>query len=155
MEETFPGTLLNNCGFDLWQERYVKSSHKTSEGYPWNGRELVHASLSKSFENRERHISRWAVQCTFKDHAAKLFGCTEDIRCLASDSQHSKDYEETHFCRRRCSECEVPICRDCHVAVVMVVANAHWNGSSVCKNGHCVVCFEFLRTVSADRHFAL
>eukprot|EP00959_Pyramimonas_sp_CCMP1952_P030544 640239-Pyramimonas_sp.AAC.1 len=37
VERKFPGTLLNNCGFDLWQKRHVDRGVETSKAYPWRG----------------------------------------------------------------------------------------------------------------------
>ena len=113
VERKYPGTLLNNCGFDLWKARYVDRFPKGREGYPWNGNEIVQEPLNTCKSNRERHVSRWAIVMTFEGQTGRLFGCTEDIRCQAGDDRHAKDYDNSPFCRSLCSKCEVPLCRDC------------------------------------------
>ena len=40
VEKEFPGTLLNNCGFDLWQKRYVDRNLESSKAYPWRGQKV-------------------------------------------------------------------------------------------------------------------
>ena len=112
VEAQHPGTLLNNCGFDLWQKRYVDQDEERSKTYPWRGKKLVSKPLSQCVDNRERHLSRWAVQLQIEGKSWKLFGCTEDIRCLASPDRHAGDCEQTPFCRKLCRRCEVPVCRD-------------------------------------------
>ena len=74
MERQFPGTLLNNCGFDLWQKWYVDRDEETSTAYPWKGQKILHEPLSACVENRERHVSRWAVQFSFQGRVGKLMG---------------------------------------------------------------------------------
>ena len=76
VEKQFPGTLLNNCGFDLWQKRYVDRNVETSKAYPWKGQKLLSEPLSTCIENRERHVSRWAVQFSLGGRLEKLIGCT-------------------------------------------------------------------------------
>ena len=97
VEKYCPGTLLNNCGFDLWQKRYVDRDLKSSNTYPWKGRKLISEPLS-CFEKRERHISQWAVQFSFEGRSGRLLGCTEDICCAASPNDHSDDFEQPPFC---------------------------------------------------------
>ena len=41
VERKFPRTLLNNCGFDLWQKRYVDRDLETSKAYPMERTESV------------------------------------------------------------------------------------------------------------------
>ena len=74
VERQFPGTLLNNCGFDLWQKRYVDRDEETSTAYPWKGQKILHEPLSACVENRQRHVSRWAVQFSFQGRLGKLLG---------------------------------------------------------------------------------
>ena len=64
-------------------------------------------------ENRERHISRWAIRMDYLEHEGKLFGCAEDICCRASSERHADDFTAEPFCRKLCEECEVPVCQDC------------------------------------------
>ena len=66
IEMKSPGTLLNNCGFDLWHKRYVKRNDKKDKAFSWGGHELIHEPLSTCIENRERHVSQWAVQLSFE-----------------------------------------------------------------------------------------
>ena len=58
VERLFPGTLLNNCGFDLWSKRYVDRNLKSSTAFPWRGHNVISEPLSTCKGNRERHISR-------------------------------------------------------------------------------------------------
>ena len=113
MEKEFPGTLLNNCGFDLWRQRYVDRNKKTDPTYPWTDKQLLSEPLSSCAENRERHVSRWTLQFDFAGRSGRLIGCTEDVRCLASPDRHADDCETPPFCRKLCRECEVPVCYDC------------------------------------------
>ena len=113
VEKQLPGTLVNNCGFDLWQKRYVDRDLETSKAYPWKGQKILSEPLSSCVENRERHVSRWAFQFSFQGRLGKLLGCTEDIRCLACPEGHAVECETPPFCRKLCPQCEVPVCHDC------------------------------------------
>ena len=42
-----------------------------------------------------------------------MLGCTEDIRCLVGNDKHADYYEKSPFCRKLCSQCEVPVCYGC------------------------------------------
>ena len=46
VERDFPGTLLNNCGSDLWKKRYVDRDMRSSPGYPWKGNQLIDTPFS-------------------------------------------------------------------------------------------------------------
>eukprot|EP00959_Pyramimonas_sp_CCMP1952_P153200 3204679-Pyramimonas_sp.AAC.1 len=57
VEKHFPGTLLNHCGFDLWQKWYVDRDVETSKAYPWRGQKLLSEPLSTCLDSQERHVS--------------------------------------------------------------------------------------------------
>ena len=97
LESTSQGTLLNNCSYDLWRKRYVKRDDKKSSKYPWRGHDLATKPLSSCAKDRARHISHWVIEMTFQLHTARLFGCTEDIRCTSSSCSHKNEFEILPF----------------------------------------------------------
>ena len=127
MEYRHPGTLLNNCGFDLWQKRYVNRNLHGDATNPWQGQKLLSTPLSTCEENRERHVSRWCVQFTLASRQGLLFGCTEDIRYQAAPGTHVADYEQPPFCRKLRSKCEMPVCSDCWRRLALHDAGSSYN----------------------------
>ena len=112
MEEKHPGTLLNNCSYDLWCRRYNSVRKKEQHTSPWALTEPIHKPLSECVSDRERHISRWAVNLHYKEHYCTLFGCCEDIRC-ENFEKHTKDVEEAPFHTTLCNSCKIPVCSLC------------------------------------------
>ena len=122
VEEKHPGTLLNNCGLDLWRRRYrdrdrgegrrgMAGAARTTN--PWTNTEPLTGPLRLCEEkDRNRHISQWAVELTFSGRSCTMFGCSEDVRCSDAE-RHVQDFDEQPFCRKLCGGCEVPVCQDC------------------------------------------
>ena len=93
MEMLCPGTLLNNCSYNLWRQRYVVRQgargrvNPLEKAQPWLGK-----STSASGEEQERHISEWALQLAIgQKDIVTLFGCTEDVHCEDPDA-HGHDF---------------------------------------------------------------
>ena len=116
VERDFPGTLLNNCSYALWKQRYygLGRENAKSNTYPWRNKELIEdRPLEEHMQNRERHVSRWVIRMEYLEHEGELFGCTEDICCRAEPDPHADDFTTEPFCRKLCAKCEVPVCQDC------------------------------------------
>ena len=82
VEIASPGTLLNNCSYNLWRERYVVRQQCHGRVNPLAGKAPAEGKLSGVADNGlDRHISEWALQLpmTFTEMVT-LFGCTEDAR---------------------------------------------------------------------------
>ena len=112
MESKHPGTLLNNCSYDLWRRRYRKPGPQGKSESPWSLTEPLEKPLRECVDNRDRHISQWAVGMEYKNHHCTLFGCCEDIRC-SQEAKHAAELEQAPFHRTLCSGCEVPVCSAC------------------------------------------
>ena len=112
METRAPGTLLNNCGYDLWRRRYHSSTPRGSTHYPWKLTEPLEGPIPECTGQRDRHISEWTVDFQYKGGACTLFGCCEDIECV-NNAKHDADFEQAPFRRKLCAACQIPICRDC------------------------------------------
>ena len=111
LEMQCPGTLLNNCSYNLWRKRYVVSQetrgrvNPLQKTQPWMGN-----ISSTSGEEQERHISEWALQLAIghKD-IVTLFGCTEDVECEDAEA-HKHDFRKPPFTGQLCKHCRVPAC---------------------------------------------
>ena len=112
IERECPGTLLNNCGYALWQRRYELNSPKGDARFPWGNTGILRQPLSTVAVDKERHISQWAAQLTLQGRVLMLFGCTEDITCNC-ESNHVDDLEKRPYVRRVCADCAIPVCLDC------------------------------------------
>ena len=110
IEQRSPGTLLNNCSYELWRRRYNARDLTSKNQHPWANTEPISEPLRSCENDRERHISRWAVQLPFFSEACMLFGCTEDISC---ECAHEAEFEQPPYIRKLCPRCVVPICKDC------------------------------------------
>ena len=101
IELSHPGTLLNNCSYELWQRRYRQRSLQKSKHDPWELTEPLEQPMSSCTKTADRHISRWAIRCPLLGKACMLFGCTEDITCQSPDI-HKDEYEEAPYVRTLC-----------------------------------------------------
>ena len=109
LERVCPHTLLNNCSYLLWRERYV---HKDTRNRHVKVAPLATAQpqtgprTSKSWN----HISDWTIVVRVHNRDRVLFGCTEDVVCTAdgADHNHAVDFQREPYCRRLCSACKVP-----------------------------------------------
>ena len=72
LERNRPGSLLNNCSFDLWRRRYVLHRRKGTTN-PLLHAEPISAPFSMCRDDEGRHISEWAVKMFFGKEAALLF----------------------------------------------------------------------------------
>ncbi|MGB1651984.1 MAG: DUF6570 domain-containing protein, partial [Acidimicrobiales bacterium] len=88
VEQKHPGTLLNNCSYELWRQRYVKAQYDR------------HANVN------ERCV---LFGCTEDIQCRKPRSAREHKAVSVS----MKDNQ----CRRMCAECNIPICRDCQVGL--------------------------------------
>ena len=112
IEVSYPGTLLNNCSYDLWRRRYRQQCGYGPTCDPWSLTGPLEQPLSSCLKEAERHISRWAMRCPMLGMACMLYGCTEDI-CCGNPDVHQAEYEEAPYVRTMCPECRVFICDDC------------------------------------------
>ena len=138
LETQCPGTLLNNCSYNLWHQRYVVRQQTRGRVNPLLQKQPKQGGLSSVADHeQERHISEWALQLPMSSTArVTLFGCTEDVQCSDADS-HKDDFEKPPFVRRLCQHCQVPVCFDCWMklhsfrdggSIPMSVANDHYYG---------------------------
>ena len=90
VEDKYPGTLLNNCSYELWQRRY---RNLTPEGSTSDPRQLTSPLVQPLSEciDSGRHISHSAVQFFYKKRVCALFGNREDICCTHESTIHSTD----------------------------------------------------------------
>ena len=110
LEKNCPGTLLNNCSYELWRRRYF-SDPSNATCWTYTGPVQGKWSCCPTFD-RERHISKWATCLPMDGHALMLFGCTEDIFCH-DENNHALDLETPPFVRRLCEKCQIPLCSSC------------------------------------------
>lgn len=121
-----PGSLLNNCSYALWYERYVQQDVNTAaamkssrcKGKRTGTVPLLHQLPFDGPKEPQtwNHISDWTLRVPLQRKHVVLFGCTEDVRCTneARQSQHDKELsEKPFFCRTLCPHCKVPICFRC------------------------------------------
>ena len=138
LERDRPGSLLNNCSYDLWRRRYVLHRRKGTTN-PLLSAEPVSAPLSACAGEEGRHISEWAVEMPAGKGAVLLFGCTEDVLCGSHDHDDVKlqELEKAPYVRRMCPQCSIPVCHDCwsrlykHVdggTIPMSLSNDHYYG---------------------------
>ena len=148
VERNSPGTLLNNCSFELWRKRYMHG--KFEEDTPAHERADIFATRAPTgtTPGTAYSHSEWCVRLPLAagevGSDVALFGVTEDVRCNAPDqgARHRGDaLGPLPHCRRLCEFCEVPICRECAhglakfderakpcSTVPMALANDHYYG---------------------------
>ena len=113
LETCCPGTLLNNCSYNLWQRRYIDHQEVRGKVNPLREAQPIVRKFSECTEaEKGRHISEWALQVPVNLDVVTLFGCTEDI-CCEHAAKHAEDFEVPPFTRRVCKGCRVPVCCDC------------------------------------------
>ena len=123
LERAHPGTLLNNCSYALWHERYAQKP-KTEANRPPARARTEHRTPLESIRPREgpclrhtwNHISEWTLRLPIGGRHVVLSGCPEDVRCTDSNDtqKHSGDCAEAPWhCRNVCPSCTIPICRLC------------------------------------------
>ena len=117
VERDHPGTLLNNCSYPLWYERYVKKDmdRHAKDGtvpIPLRGQLPVEGPKQKQTRN---HVSDWTIRVPLEDRHVVLFGCTEDVACgdAARAKVHEAELQQKPWCRTLCPRCTVPICTLC------------------------------------------
>ena len=69
VEDKHPGTLLNNCSYELWQRRYRNLIPEGSTSDPWQLTSPLVQPLSECMD-AGRHISQSAVQFRSKKGCA-------------------------------------------------------------------------------------
>ena len=74
IEMSHPGTLLNNCSYELWRRRYREQCVHSPTSYPWELTGPLNQALSSCTHEADRHISRWAMRCPLLGKACMLFG---------------------------------------------------------------------------------
>ena len=133
-----PGTLLNNCSYELWRERYVTRQEVVGKANPLRLKEPLSQRMSLTTKrDQHRHISQHAVQLSMTGGVATLFGCTEDMQCDHADV-HMQELEQQPYMRRLCEHCRLPVCTDCwdrlysyekgRRGIPMSLANDHYCG---------------------------
>ena len=100
MENKHPGSLLNNCSYLLWKERYVNKDIREAQQAQENGRtpkviplQQAQPAPGSPKEHTWNHISEWTLRAKLHNQHVVLFGCTEDVYCDNDDAntQHSQD----------------------------------------------------------------
>ena len=88
LERTHPHSLLNNCSYLLWRERYVAKDIREAEQAQRHGRQVKVAPLrdlqpqqGPRHVNSWNHISEWTLRAEVQCGHVVLFGCTEDVVC--------------------------------------------------------------------------
>ena len=126
VESTFPGSLLNNCSYELWEKRYV-TGHYAQAGDDDQHRVLEHTSPGPpNTHPPDRHLSEWCLRLqlrTESEHEVRLFGVTEDVVCQRQ-SFHMGESDQSPFCRKLCNSCQVPICERCRRGLTSYAAEA-------------------------------
>ena len=129
IEAKHPGSLLNNCSYELWEKRYM-SGHYAREGDEQQRQVLQRARPgSPSTQPPERHLAEWCLRVQLgrgDEHEVRLFGITEDVYCRspAAAARHSEELRSNPFCRRLCVHCQVPMCTRCRVGLASYVADS-------------------------------
>ena len=148
LETHRPGTLLNNCSYDVWYQRYVDLAFKgggaDGEVSPLRQRRpglvgpdsepLADAVLGLPWCSAYHN---GACDCPDRK-VLRLFGCCEDVFCEGEPAAHEDEMADkcTGY-RRLCSNCKVPICTQCIVglerfrdvgSVPMALANDNYYG---------------------------
>ena len=129
IEERYPGSLLNNCSYELWEQRYM-SGHYAQEGDEQQRQVLQRARPGPpGTQPPERHLAEWCLRVQLlrdSDHEVRLFGVTEDVCCRSSAaaSQHTDEYRRSPFCRRLCAHCQVPVCTRCRVGLASYASDS-------------------------------
>ena len=139
MEKRAPGTLWNNCGYELWKQRYASADvagHTRTTNPMVHGAPRDDCSPADAKRVHRAHISDWAVDLPASGaKTIRLFGCTEDVSCSASC--HHGELDSAPWVRRLCGKCRVPICMRCrsglrtyrHTSTIpMALANDHFYG---------------------------
>ena len=77
IEARYPGSLLNNCSYELWEKRYI-SGHYAQEGDEQQRQVLKLARPGPpAMTPHERHLSEWCLRVQLlkgSDHEARVFG---------------------------------------------------------------------------------
>ena len=148
LEKRRPNTLLNNCSYDVWYQRYVdlRMRGQGAEDEP-NAVRTRRPGLPDSDSEpladyvlglpwcKQSHIG--ACDCEDRE-LLRLFGNCEDVVCEDHVALHAWEMREkcTGY-RRLCHGCKVPICRECFKgldgfsgvgSVPMAVANDNFYG---------------------------
>ena len=117
-ERQNPGTLLNNCSFELWHKGYVHGEYDEASEKAYKTRALANRipSADKSI-NDPYAPSEWCAALELGDSSklSVLFGVTEDVCCNdpSNSAQHEQECATSPFCRRLCQWCQIPICKEC------------------------------------------
>ena len=123
VERAHPGTLLNNCSYALWRERYARQTRAdVNRPRPHGGAghrtplEHVRPREGAPLRHMWNHISDWTLRLPIGDRHVVLLGCTEDVRC--TDAQHADKHAHYHaeapwHCRTICPSCTIPTCQLC------------------------------------------
>ena len=114
-EQARPGTLLNNCSYELWCGRYKHGRYQSSGG-PHERDVLAARSPCQDGADPERALSEWCIRLPIAQAGeVKLFGITEDVCCQDPEMihEHGAQEEGPEGCRRLCASCLVPVCSGC------------------------------------------
>ena len=108
------GSLLNNCSYAPWQKRYL-----VAEGGAPCPHEFAAPRKVAAQRGNANPIADWAlrVRRVHPQRDVVLFGGTEDVTCTGVEARktHAKEHARgPWYCRKLCSQCQVPICQDCH-----------------------------------------
>ena len=111
-------TLLNNCSFELWKERYLNGRYDSETEDEAKRQALAdRAPLQSERYTNPYAQSEWCVSLKVCDDfmPSTLFGVTEDIRCKdkSKSLRHAQEKRNPPHCRILCPSCEIPICREC------------------------------------------
>ena len=129
MERHHPGTLLNNCSFELWKARYEEGRYDSTDrggpnpasGRRWPQQNALHPEYELSewcvgLPTDEAVLARQSVTRSAK--CIVLFGVTEDVECRKQHQCHSVEEKgQWPFCRVLCNACSVPICSECQLGL--------------------------------------
>ena len=122
IENLYPGTLLNNCSFELWKRRYAESENSPDHNSRY---QIPKAKVPGAIGGKvgEYSMSEWCLNLkrsaqqggTGTAHLLTLFGITEDVICTAggTDSSHHQECNEPPYCKTLCEFCRVPVCESC------------------------------------------
>ena len=137
-EAECPGTLVNNCGYELWRKRYVATCHNENAppGHPTPLSRVQPGSNDCCGGAYDR--SEWVVRLPHDLHSGvppgnhtDLFGVTEDICCSSDPSLHANELKSAQRCRTLCEQCMVPICNTCKHGLTTYVGNTRYRKSTV------------------------
>ena len=123
LEASHPGSLLNNCSYELSRARYENGHYENTQS---ETNYVCSRWPRPSAGSAEYELQEWCLclclgeQVTTRQDAVSpsnsilLFGVTEDVSCANFHQSHGHtDHSQYPFCRVLCDTCQIPICSTC------------------------------------------